>query len=236
MNFAPCQRPRQPCRPEIQPEHRTRPCLDPNRVEPRPDDHRRLTSTPAEVRPLAPAAVAQVAGLGRRRRRGGGAASSYSKWVKSGPRGPARPAPTKARPEPLQLTITERGTLESAENSDIVCRVKARSQGSTIATTIRWVIDDGTQVRRGRQLVQLDDSGLHEQLKTQNIASNQARADWIQADKNYEIVGSQNNSDIATARDCAALISRTSTWRSTSAEGRTYVAEPSRQSIRGPAN
>src|SRR5262245_10696280 len=58
-----------------------------------------------------------------------------------------RPFGSSARPdlilhqvkhERLQLTITERGTLEAAENSDIVCRVKARSPNSTIATTIRW--------------------------------------------------------------------------------------------------
>src|SRR5262245_51926023 len=51
--------------------------------------------------------------------------------------------------ERLRLTITERGQLEAAENSDVVCRVKARSANSTVSTTIRWVVDDGTQVRRG---------------------------------------------------------------------------------------
>ncbi|MBY0233271.1 MAG: hypothetical protein K2W96_28660 [Gemmataceae bacterium] len=99
--------------------------------------------------------------------------------------------------ERLQLTITERGTLESAENSDVVCRVKARSGSSTIATTIRWVVEDGTQVKKGDRLVQLDDSGLIETLKTQKITVDKARADWIQADKLYEITESQNKSDIA---------------------------------------
>src|SRR5262249_2154876 len=69
--------------------------------------------------------------------------------------------------ERLQLTITERGQLESAENKDVVCRVKARSANSTVATTIRWIIDDGTMVKKGDKLVQLDDSGLYEQLKDQ---------------------------------------------------------------------
>jgi hypothetical protein len=46
--------------------------------------------------------------------------------------------------EVLRLTIVERGNLESAENSDITCRVKAKTQGGTIASTIKWVIDDGT--------------------------------------------------------------------------------------------
>src|SRR5262249_12314620 len=34
----------------------------------------------------------------------------------------------------LELTIVERGALESANNHDIVCRVKARSQGSQTST------------------------------------------------------------------------------------------------------
>jgi HlyD family secretion protein len=98
------------------------------------------------------------------------------------------------------LTITERGQLEAAENSDVVCRVKARSANSTVATTIRWVVDDGTQVKRGDRLVQLDDSSLYEQLKDQKIKLDNARSAWVQADTQYEIVKSQNVSDIATAK------------------------------------
>lgn len=102
--------------------------------------------------------------------------------------------------EDLQLTITERGALESAENSDIICRVKARSPNSTVSTTIRWVIEDGTQVKRGDRLIQLDDSALHEMLKAQKIVVDQARAAWVSAEKEYEIVESQNRSDIATQK------------------------------------
>ena len=100
----------------------------------------------------------------------------------------------------MQLTITERGALESAENSDIICRVKARSPNSTVSTTIRWVIEDGTQVKRGDRLIQLDDSALHEMLKAQKIVVDQARAAWVSAEKEYEIVESQNRSDIATQK------------------------------------
>src|SRR5262245_17544575 len=71
--------------------------------------------------------------------------------------------------ENLQLTITERGALEAADNRDVYCRVKARSQQSTVATTIKWVIDDGSLVKPGQLLVELDDSGLGEQQKNQKI-------------------------------------------------------------------
>jgi multidrug efflux pump subunit AcrA (membrane-fusion protein) len=102
--------------------------------------------------------------------------------------------------EQLQLTIVERGALESAENRDIVCRVKARTQGNTIATTLKWVIDAGSQVKTGDKLIELDDSGLQEQLKTQKITEDTARSAWIQAEEAYKIGESQNTSDIASAQ------------------------------------
>jgi HlyD family secretion protein len=112
------------------------------------------------------------------------------------------------RYDKLQLSVVERGALESAENSDVVCRVKAGTKGSTVATTIKWVIDDGSHVKRGQLLAELDDSGLQEQLKTEKITVDQARAAWVQAEENYKIVDSQNQSDIKTAeiaKDLAAI-------------------------------
>jgi multidrug efflux pump subunit AcrA (membrane-fusion protein) len=101
--------------------------------------------------------------------------------------------------ERLQVTIVERGALESADNREVVARVRAGAKGSTVATTIKWVIDDGTHVKQGQLLCEFDDSGLQEQLKTQKIALDQARAAWISADENCKIVESQNESDIKTA-------------------------------------
>lgn len=101
--------------------------------------------------------------------------------------------------ENLQLVVTERGTLEAAQNRDVTCQVKA-SKGSTIATTIRWVIDDGTHVEQGDELVRLDDSGLQEQLKTQMIVRDKARNEWRQAEATQKITASQSESDLATAK------------------------------------
>jgi multidrug efflux pump subunit AcrA (membrane-fusion protein) len=102
------------------------------------------------------------------------------------------------RKEPLHLTIVERGQLESAANSDIYCRVRAGNKG-TVATTIKWLIDDGSHVTRGQLICELDDSAMQEQMKTQKITLDQARAAWISAEENYKIVDSQNLSDIKTA-------------------------------------
>lgn len=51
--------------------------------------------------------------------------------------------------QPLQVTIVEKGQLEAAKNDDLKCLVKA-TRGNQLSTTIRWVIDDGTQVMADR--------------------------------------------------------------------------------------
>lgn len=104
----------------------------------------------------------------------------------------------------LQVTIVERGTLESAENSEIFCRVKGGSK-------IKWVIEDGTHVERGDVLMILEDSTFQDQLKTQLITVNNAMAGWKQAEQNCAIVESQNYSDLESAkvtRDLAVLALR----------------------------
>lgn len=100
----------------------------------------------------------------------------------------------------LYLTVTERGALESAENSDVACRVKSGSKGSNAASTIKWVVDEGTVVKRGQKLVELDDSGLEAQLKEQNSKVDKSRAGWIKAKGNLLITQSQNHSDIEDAK------------------------------------
>ena len=100
----------------------------------------------------------------------------------------------------LTVAITERGTLEAAENKDVICQVKA-GKGSTIATTIRAVlVDDGARVRAGDQLIHLDDSGLQEQLKAQKIVRDKAKNEWNAAVQTLEITISQNAKEIASAK------------------------------------
>lgn len=88
--------------------------------------------------------------------------------------------------EKLLVTVVEKGSLESAENSEIVCRVKAKSQ-TGVATTIKWIIDDGIEVKKGQLLVELDDSAQQDQLTTQKIEVDKAKADWIKAEADYDI-------------------------------------------------
>ncbi len=49
----------------------------------------------------------------------------------------------------LVVTVTERGTLESSENAEVKCEVRGQS-------TVIWVIEGGSVVEAGDELVRLD--------------------------------------------------------------------------------
>ncbi len=68
----------------------------------------------------------------------------------------------------LQVTIKDRGSLEPADNTYYSCKVKAKNPGQA-ATSIRWVIDNGSPVREGDKIMELDDSALRSQLTDQQI-------------------------------------------------------------------
>jgi HlyD family secretion protein len=110
--------------------------------------------------------------------------------------------------EKLKVTIVARGNLESAKNGDIVCSVRSGTKGSTNASTIKWLIDNGTEVKKGEKVIELDDSGLQENLKAQNITVDNAKADWVKADEQYridEIAGTTAIEAAVNARDLARL-------------------------------
>jgi len=107
--------------------------------------------------------------------------------------------------EDLDLTVVERGTLESADNRDIICHVKAGSKG-TYAATIKWVIDDGTLVRKGQPIMMLDSSSLEDNYRAQKIVVDKAQADWVTAEQAYKIQLSTNETNIEKARTDIALM------------------------------
>ena len=96
----------------------------------------------------------------------------------------------------LQIQVTERGTLESANNIEVICKVKAGSRG-TFASTIKWVIDDGTPVEKGAPIMDLDDSALKDQEQSQFILTSRAQAAWIKAKEDLTIQMKANETDIA---------------------------------------
>jgi HlyD family secretion protein len=105
------------------------------------------------------------------------AAAVWFVWFR-GPAVRADLVTTRVEYKDLQLKVVERGTLEAKENRDIKCDVKAGSRG---APKIKWVVDNGTLVKKGDLLAEIDDSYLQEQATSQRIARDRAEADMITA-------------------------------------------------------
>ncbi len=81
---------------------------------------------------------------------------------------------------PLLVTVTEDGNLESAQNVEI----KSRVEGTT---TILKIVEDGSRVKKGDVLVELDSAQLEEQITQQRIAVNRAEATMVQAEKDLQV-------------------------------------------------
>ena len=57
----------------------------------------------------------------------------------------------------LIVTVTEQGTLESSDNTEIKCKVRGDS-------TVIWVIEGGTEVKPGDELVRLDTLAIEDAI------------------------------------------------------------------------
>lgn len=83
---------------------------------------------------------------------------------------------------PFDHIVLEQGEIESSSNVEVVCQVKSQSSGGSGGTPILWVIEEGTYVKTGDKLVELDASALENQLKTQRIAVSSANAQVISSE------------------------------------------------------
>jgi HlyD family secretion protein len=95
---------------------------------------------------------------------------------------------------PLEISITEKGSLESANNLTLTCLVEGEA-----GTGILTIVPEGTLVTKDQVLVELDSSRLRNDLTTQEIKVEEAQAALTTAEKDVEIQQSQNESDIAAA-------------------------------------
>ena len=83
----------------------------------------------------------------------------------------------------FELTITERGAIESAGSTEIRSKVKA---GNGTGVSILRIVPEGTTVAKGDFLVELDSSGLENDSKLQQVTVNTAEATTVEAKNLYE--------------------------------------------------
>lgn len=77
----------------------------------------------------------------------------------------------------LVVSVTEQGTLESAENTEIKCKVRGEN-------TIIWVIESGSFVKAGDELIRLDTLAIEDAIAEQTKAAHltQSGAERAKAD------------------------------------------------------
>ena len=79
--------------------------------------------------------------------------------------------------KPFDHIVLEQGEVESSSNTEITCKVKSRD-----GTTILWVVEEGSRVKAGDKLVELDQTDLEARLKEQKIEVITAEAEVTTAE------------------------------------------------------
>jgi HlyD family secretion protein len=99
----------------------------------------------------------------------------------------------------LPIVVTERGNLESQQDVQILCETDdIRSQGIR-GTLIVWIIPNGSSVKKGDLLVELDDSQHVERLDRQILLTERAKSEQLQAQAAYDNQITQNETAQAEA-------------------------------------
>jgi len=97
-----------------------------------------------------------------------------------------------AKRGPLTISVLESGTIKAREQIIIKNEVEGR-------TSIIWLIDEGTVVKKGDLLVELDASTLADDKIDQEIRVQNADAALINARENLAVVENQAKSDVELA-------------------------------------
>ena len=101
--------------------------------------------------------------------------------------------------ETLELSLVERGRLESQSNVVVKSEMEDIRGDGILGNAIIWLVENGTNVKKGDLLAVLD-SGTHiERVDEQILETDQARARQLEADVLYKNRISQNETLEATA-------------------------------------
>lgn len=105
-----------------------------------------------------------------------------------------------ARRGPLEITVSEGGSVQAIESQEIKCEVRVGNQGTKILKLVEegyLVTDD--DVKTNKVLVELDSSELQNKIVQEESEFQQAEANLIDAQQAYQIQLSDNESAIKKA-------------------------------------
>ena len=96
------------------------------------------------------------------------------------------------RQGPLLISVVQSGTIQSLEQVSLKNEVEGQ-------TTLIYLVPEGTQVKKGDLLVELDGSRLEDDRIQQQISVDNAEASFIRARENLAVVKNQAQSNISKA-------------------------------------
>lgn len=107
----------------------------------------------------------------------------------------------------LNITVLEGGSVEALESQEIRSEVRGAAGIKILKIVEEGYIVTDEDVKKGKVLVELDSSDLHDRIVQQEISYQSALASLTDAAQSYDIQRNQNTSDIASA-DQKALFAR----------------------------
>lgn len=99
----------------------------------------------------------------------------------------------EVRNGPLRISVIETGTIEAREKIIIKSEVEGK-------TSIISLVDEGSRVKKGDLLVELDGSDLLDQKVDQEIKVMNTEATYVSAREDLEVVKNQAQSDVDKAK------------------------------------
>ena len=96
-------------------------------------------------------------------------------------------------PATFDITVLKDGELQAINNIEVQCRVEGR-------TTIVHIVKEGSLVKKGDVLAELDASLIRQQLLTTTLEKKQAESDLRTAEELLSIQQGQNDADLQAAQ------------------------------------
>ncbi|MEL7267718.1 MAG: efflux RND transporter periplasmic adaptor subunit, partial [Planctomycetota bacterium] len=123
-----------------------------------------------------------------------------AQWPSSGSVAITRGVWEDVRLGDLPVTVITRGNLESQDDVPVYCGVEDVQRDGINGTPILWIIANGSSVKKGDLLVELESTPMREALDEQTLETEEARSMLIQAKANYDNQIVQNETTEADAK------------------------------------
>src|SRR5256714_9964016 len=95
-------------------------------------------------------------------------------------------------PVDLDIVIRKDGELQAAKNLDVVCPVEGLN-------TIRTIVTEGSVVKKGDVIAELDSSDIKKKLQTSTLDVKKAESDYAASKVQVDLQKSKNTADLEAA-------------------------------------